>query len=152
VLGDGLEWLHSQSEVTGRDAAFPLVTIWDAVRAAGAGVEDVAAGSTDTFPAGENLVNLGFLLFSAVAVVGVFRRLPLAYGLYVLAALLPAFISPYEGEPLLSLPRFLAVLFPIFMWLALVCEERRWTEWVLPASAVLLGLFTAEHATAVFVA
>ena len=28
----------------------------------------------------------------------------------------------------MSLPRFVAVLFPIFMWLALVCEERRVTD------------------------
>ena len=33
--------------------------------------------------------------------------------------------SRSEPQPLMSLPRFIAVLFPIFMWLALVCEERR---------------------------
>jgi hypothetical protein len=151
AVGDALAWLHAQDDVSGRDLTFPLVTAWDAVRTAGAGVKAIAEGSRTTFPAGENLVNLGVLVFAIVALVGVFRRLHVAYGLYSVAALLPAFLTPFEGEPLLSLPRFLAVLFPVFMWLALACEERGWTDRVLVASAVLLGLFTAEHATGVFV-
>ena len=32
---------------------------------------------------------------------------------------------PVQPQPLMSLPRFVAVLFPIFMWLALAGEERR---------------------------
>ena len=47
----------------------------------------------------------------------------------------------------MSLPRFLAVLFPIFMWLALVCEERGLTDRVAAVSALGLGLFTAQFAT-----
>jgi uncharacterized membrane protein len=46
----------------------------------------------------------------------------------------------------MSLPRFLLVLFPIFMWLALVCEERGLTERVAAASAVVLGLFVTQFA------
>ena len=34
----------------------------------------------------------------------------------------------------MSLPRFVAVLFPLFMWLAVVCEERRVTDLVVAAS------------------
>jgi hypothetical protein len=52
----------------------------------------------------------------------------------------------------MSLPRFLAVLFPIFMWLALVCEERRQTQLVAVLFALGLGLFTAEYATWHFIA
>jgi hypothetical protein len=47
----------------------------------------------------------------------------------------------------MSLPRFVSVLFPVFMWLAVVCEERRSTDLVLAVSAVGLGLFTAQYAT-----
>ena len=47
----------------------------------------------------------------------------------------------------MSLPRFVAVLFPIFMWLAVVCHERRSTDLVVGASAVGLGLFTAQYAS-----
>jgi hypothetical protein len=46
----------------------------------------------------------------------------------------------------MSLPRFLAVLFPLFMWLAVVSEERGRTMPVVAASAVGLGLFTTQFA------
>ncbi len=47
----------------------------------------------------------------------------------------------------MSLPRFVSVLFPVFMWLAVVCEERRVTDLVVAGSAVGLGLFTAQYAS-----
>ena len=59
---------------------------------------------------------------------------------------------PVGPQPLMSLPRFLAVLFPIFMWLAVVCEERRSTEHGVALSAIGLGLFTAQFATWHFIA
>ena len=47
----------------------------------------------------------------------------------------------------MSLPRFLAVLFPIFMWLAAWFEERDATDRVAAVSALGLGLFTAQLAS-----
>ena len=44
------------------------------------------------------------------------------------ASLLLPLTFPVTPQPLMSLPRFVAVLFPLFMWLAIVCEERRNTE------------------------
>ena len=44
------------------------------------------------------------------------------------------------------------VLFPIFMWLAIVCEERGITDRVAAASAVGLGLFVTQFAGWYFVA
>jgi hypothetical protein len=149
---DALAFLHAQEGAAGRDFDFPLAAVWDGVHAAGAGVRAVAEGAAETAPAGHNLVNLAFLAFAAIATVGAFRRLPVAYGAYVVAALLPPLSSPYPGEPLLSLPRFVAVLFPLFMWLAMACEERRLTDRALIASAILLGLFTAEFAVGVWAA
>ena len=75
------------------------------------------------------------------------RRLPFAYGLYVVTALMLPLSYPVAAQPLMSLPRFVAVLFPIFMWLGLVCEERRMTDRVAIASAVVLGLFVTQFAT-----
>ena len=46
------------------------------------------------------------------------RRLPLAYGAYVIAALALPLSYPVTAQPLMSLPRFLVVLFPLSMWLA----------------------------------
>jgi hypothetical protein len=62
-------------------------------------------------------------------------------------ALLLPLTFPVVPQPLMSLPRFLAVLFPIFMWLALVCEDRGLTDRAVAASAIGLGLFTAQYAT-----
>ena len=86
------------------------------------------------------------------ATVGVWRRLPLAYAAYVVAALALPLSFPIGPQPLMSLPRFLAVLFPIFMWLAVWCEERRNTEYVVALFAMGLGLFTAQYATWHFIA
>jgi hypothetical protein len=87
------------------------------------------------------------LVFALVACVGVLRRLPRAYGAWVAVSLVLPLTFPVKPQPLMSLPRFVAVLFPIFMWLAIVCDERRITEKVVAVSAVGLGLFTAQFAT-----
>jgi hypothetical protein len=51
------------------------------------------------------------------ALVGIARRLPPAYVAYVVAALAMPLSWPVAPQPLMSLPRFEAVLFPAFMWL-----------------------------------
>ena len=63
------------------------------------------------------------------------------------ASLILPLSFPVTPQPLMSLPRFVGVLFPIFMWLAIVCEERRATNLVAAASAIGLGLFTAQYAS-----
>jgi hypothetical protein len=40
-----------------------------------------------------------------------------AYGAYVIAALALPLSWPVGPQPLMSLPRFVLVLFPLFMWL-----------------------------------
>jgi hypothetical protein len=65
----------------------------------------------------------------------------------VAASLLLPLTFPVKPQPLMSLPRFVAVLFPLFMWLAIVCDERRNTDLVAAAFAVGLGLFTAQYAS-----
>ena len=87
------------------------------------------------------------LVFALVAFAGVWRRLPKAYGAWVGASLLLPLSFPVTPQPLMSLPRFVAVLFPIFMWLAIVCDERRITDRVVAVSAIGLGLFTAQFAS-----
>jgi hypothetical protein len=80
--------------------------------------------------------------------VGVVRRLPAAYGAYVVAALALPLSFPVGPQPLMSLPRFLAVLFPLFMWLALALGERVVLRRVVVAVSTLgLVVFTARYAT-----
>jgi hypothetical protein len=94
-----------------------------------------------------NLVDAGFLLFAVVATVGALRRLPPAYGAWALVALAVPLSHPVDSQPLLSLPRFLLVLFPLHMWVATVAGPR-----TLAVSAVLLGVCSALFATWEFVA
>ncbi len=140
-----------------REFAGPFVGVWDGTTAAWDGVRQLVSGSRDSvyfeLAAGDpfrvaaiNLLLFGFLVFAIVAVIGAFRRLPRAYGAYALAALALPLSYPVGPQPLMSLPRFLAVLFPLFMWLAVVSEERGWTVPVTAASAVGLGLFTTQFA------
>ena len=103
------------------------------------GARDVLTGAerpTRPFdPAWVNVWLLLTLVAVLVAAVGALRRLPLAYGLYVVAALALPLSYPVDGQPLMSLPRFAAVLWPLHLWLALVLVSRR------TARPVVLGVF-----------
>ena len=91
---------------------------------------------------------LAFLLVAVPVLVLVVRRLPLAYGLYVLAALALPLSYPVAGQPLMSLPRFVLVLFPLQLALgAWLAENRRARLPVLGASATLMVVFGAQFAT-----
>ena len=157
AYGDPLSFSHVQ-EFWNRDFAGPLVGAWDGAAAALDGVRQLLSGSRDAVyfeqsagdpfrVAAQNIALFGFLCFALAGVVGVLRRLPFAYGLYVATALMLPLSYPVAAQPLMSLPRFVAVLFPIFMWLGLVCEERRMTDRVAIASAVVLGIFVTQFAT-----
>jgi len=152
TIGDGLAFLQVQ-EAWSRHFAGPLGGAWDAAVAAFEGARGLVEGD-EQLPrwAAMNVMLFGFMVFALVACVGVLRRLPFAYGAYVVAALMLPLSWPVEPQPLMSLPRFLAVLFPIFMWLAIVCEERRITDRVAAVSALVLGLFVTQYATWHFIA
>jgi hypothetical protein len=148
----------SAQELWSRHFAGPFVGIWDGTVAAFQGVRQLASGSRDTVyfqPAGGdpfrvasiNLMLFAALAFAAVGTAGVLRRLPLAYGAYVIAALALPLSYPVTPQPLMSLPRFLVVLFPIFMWLGAATWKRGSTERVAAAFALGLGLFTTQYAT-----
>ena len=149
--GDALAPFHAQ-EVWGRHFAGPYVGAWDGMRAAFEGARQLlsfqhnhvfypAAAGSPSVAAGHNLVLLAFLIAAVVAVVGVARRMPVAYGAYVVAALAVPLSYPVLAQPLMSLPRFLLPLFPLY-WAA-----ASWTrdhplrhEVYLVASSVLLGI------------
>jgi hypothetical protein len=109
---------------------------------------DAGAGNSPSILAGHDLLLLAFLIMAVIAVAGVLRVLPLAYGAYVLAALALPLSYPASPEPLMSLPRYLVVLFPVSIWLASWLAARpRARLPVLGASAVLMAIFAAEFAT-----
>ncbi|MDQ3934958.1 MAG: hypothetical protein M3340_10060 [Actinomycetota bacterium] len=153
--GDALAWMDLQDSWM-REFAGPFGGLVTGAIAAADGVRDLITGSYEEgFAARDAALDLGLFAFAVgavVATVGVFRRLPLAYGVYVVAALSLPLSFPAEDQPLMSLPRFLAVLFPLFMWLALWAGERRRLQTVGIAFATLLAFFTAQYAAWEFIA
>jgi hypothetical protein len=156
--GEPLLPFHAEA-VWGRHFVGPFVGAWDGVKAAFEGARQllsfqsrhvyfpIAAG--DPFvSAWHNLLSLTFLLAAVPAALGVLRSLPLAYGAYVLAALALALSYPVAPQPLMSLPRFLVVLFPLTMWLAAWLAARpRARAPALAMSALLMAFFVAQFAT-----
>ncbi|HEX2103669.1 MAG TPA: mannosyltransferase family protein [Solirubrobacteraceae bacterium] len=140
---DALAPLHAQ-ELWFREFAGPFVGVWDGTAAAVRGVQDLGSRA-----ARADVVLFGFLLAAVPAVIGTLRRLPPAYGAYVLAALALPLSYPVGPQPLMSLPRFLAVLFPLFMWLGAWLSDggRARSVAVLGPSAAGLAIVTAVFAT-----
>jgi len=156
---DGLAPFHVQ-EVWFRHFAWPWGGARDATVAAWDGARQLLSGSRtpvyfrqaggDPFAAAaHNLVLFAFLAAAVPAVIGVLRRLPLAYGAYVLAALALPLSFPVSPQPLMSLPRFLAVLFPLLMWLGWWTSRggRIRLGSVLAGFSAVLIVFTAQFAT-----
>jgi mannosyltransferase PIG-V len=156
--GDALSPFHVQ-QVWGRHFAGPYLGAWDGIKAGFDGLRQLASlqrhpvylaiAAGDPFViAGHNLLLLAFLAAAVVAIVGVLRLLPLAYGAYVIAALALPLSYPVRAQPLMSLPRFLVVLFPLAMWLAAWLAVRpRAQRPVLVVSAALMAFFAAQFAT-----
>jgi hypothetical protein len=137
-----------------RELAVPFSAAWDGVVAGWDGARQLLSGSRspvyftqaggDPFEvARRNLVNLPFLVFALVALAGALRRLPIAYGAWAAVSLMLPLSVPVGPQPLMSLPRFVAVLFPLHLWLALWAVERRRFELVLASSAAAMGCLAA---------
>jgi hypothetical protein len=156
--GDPLMPFHAE-DVWTREFAGPYVAVWDGVRAAFEGLRQLLSfqqthayfptGGGSAFVAAEhNLMLFAFLLAAVPAIVGVLRRLPLAYGVYVIAALALPLSYPVSSQPLMSLPRFLVVLFPLSMWLgAWLASHPRAQRPALVCSGLLMAIFLAQFAT-----
>jgi hypothetical protein len=150
-------------EVWFRAFAGPFGGVWDGLVAAWQGARQLLSGARepvyftaaggDPFDvAARNLMLLGFLIWAAVALVGVLRRLPPAYGLYSVAALAVPLSYPVGPQPLMSLPRFLAVLFPLQLAVAVWARGRGVTRRVIAAQAAVLVILAGIHSTWRFVA
>ncbi len=159
VGGDALAPFHAEA-VWSRHFAGPYGGVWDGARAAFEGLRQLlsgqrhhvyypAGGGSPFVDAGHNMLLLAFLFAAIPALVGVLRLLPPAYGVYVLAALALPLSYPVASQPLMSLPRFLVVLFPLNMWLAVRLAERprALTRAVLVCSGVAMVFFAGEFST-----
>jgi hypothetical protein len=146
-------------EVWFRSFAGPFAGAWDGVVAGRDGARQLLSGAREPvyftqaggdpfLAARHNIQLLVWLVLALVAVAGVLRRLPAAYGAYVVAALALPLSYPVGPQPLMSLPRFVAVLFPLAIWLALWMTGRATRERLVVALfAVGLAVYTGIFAT-----
>lgn len=112
----------------------------------------VGAASPISWPT-HNLVDLAFAAFAAGGLALAWRRVPSAYLAYGLALLAQALSYPTLAEPLQSLPRYVLVIFPVFLgWGAWLGERPRAYRGAIAASALLLAGFSAMWATWAWVA
>jgi hypothetical protein len=144
-----------------RSFAGPFGGAWDGLVAAVEGARQLLSGAREPvyfsawggdpfLGARHNLELFAWLVLALVATAGVLRRLPAAYGAYVVAALALPLSYPVAPQPLMSLPRFVAVLFPLAIWLAVWMTGRAARERIVLAAftlalAVYTGIFATWH-------
>lgn len=86
------------------------------------------------------------LLFLFLAIVGLFK-LPLWQSAFVWPPLIVPLFQPSSVHPLMSMPRFVIVLFPLFVVLGMFLEGR-WTKTIaVLASTAMLIFFTIQFST-----
>jgi len=147
-FGDPLATFQAQTFWT-REFSGPFSAIYFSIgETTGAVGELFLGGSHDTFesPAAK-LALFCCLIFAFVAIAGMARRLPVAYTAYTFLAIIPPLSSPIPEHPLTSLPRYLAVLFPVHMWLALQADTPRRFGVVVAVSAGMLVFLTGKFVT-----
>ena len=143
-----LGWFHVE-RTWGHVFKGPVLGSWDAAVVAWRGVDQLlGSAAVDRVVAAENVIYFVLLVLAVVAVVGMFRRLPPAYGIYAAASLVAAVSAPVDWQPLMSFGRLLAVVFPIPMYVALLLDGRRLASGAaMAASAALLVCATGLFAT-----
>jgi hypothetical protein len=156
---DPLAFVQTQRQFWHHTFAFPWTTIWDGARAAWLDARGIVTGDSHATLFGtyygasvdtgwRDLLSFSALVVAVPAAIGVWRRLPRAYSIYIVLALGLNLISPDRFQPLPGIPRFLSVLFPLFIALgAWLAGHRRMRAPVLVFSALALALLSAEFAT-----
>lgn len=135
--------LDAQEKYSDHAIAFPLLTLWHGAVAAWHQLLNLQTGVY----AGQELLQFGALTLGCVALIGVFRRLPFAYGAYVALDFLLHLSVPTLSDPLLAFDRYASLRFPLFMWLGAWASERGFVRPLLAVSIVLLIFFTLQFAT-----
>lgn len=164
--GDWLAPLHAERNYW-HLASGPLRSVYDGAQAFVQSILQILGGPTShhlpylasnqlltpSRLSAENIIDFLFLVFNCVATVGAFRRLPAAYGAYCLVSIAFTTSNVSYYQPLVSFPRYLMVVFPCQIWLALWAQRRphRHVATVI-GSAALLTLFAGEFATWTWVA
>jgi hypothetical protein len=136
--GDALAFVHAQSGWN-RSFTAPWITMWEGLKQ--------GFTSPVQYPWGVYIFELLVILaLTALAVLAV-RLLPLSLNLYTWLMILPAWCYPYSGNYFLSNIRFLSILFPIFITVALLTGKREIDMALRPILAALYGIAAALYVT-----
>jgi hypothetical protein len=91
----------------------------------------------------KNLLDFAFTIFPIVALAWAWKRLPLHYSLYALAVIVFSLSFPLATiNPLTSQPRYMIVLFPLFVIFALWGKNPRFDQFYVSFGPPLLAVFT----------
>jgi hypothetical protein len=150
MLGDAFATVHAQDHFH-RAFAGPFSGVWRGFDESGHAVSAIAGGHVSA-SALRKIALLLTALGALCATVGVFRRLGVAYGAYAVLALAAGLSTPQAGHPLSSSPRYILIVFPLFMWLGALLEDRRAFAAVASLFAIGLAYCSALFATWHFVA
>ena len=143
--GDPLLFISEYERNWHRERANPLTTLQDGFAHAHDGFSYLVPGrvleTTSVLPSLllSNTLNVFFLGFALSAVILAIRRVPVGALLYAIpAALGPLALNDPRGLPLISYPRYVLVVFPLFIAVAVVLARSRvaLTAWIVGSAAV----------------
>lgn len=134
LVGNPLYFLQVQDNWN-RHLAPPWVSIINTV-------QEIAKGPLASAGSVNHMIELAFTLAFLALMVVSFRTLRLSYSLYFAASLL----VPLSTASLMSMPRFVLVIFPAFMLMALWGRNPLVNSAIVALSLPLLGLFTVLFA------
>jgi hypothetical protein len=141
TVGNWQAWRTAQAAFGRPHVTSPITTLHLAATGVYHAVQHGLGGLTDP-----NLLDALVLAIVVVAIIGMARRLPLAYTVWVTVAVAPALLTPFSGEALRSLPRFVGVLFPVAIWLGDALTRNRrdlLVPWLLVSGAMLTATTVA---------
>ncbi len=153
-ISSGTPFAMFNAAPAGRGFVLPPVTVVRQVQFVIHAIQGHAPGAhAGLNPLHSGLDKLAFLVLAIVAAVGAALELSRPYAAYAIVSLLAILSEPdIVTEPLTSFDRYTLVVFPLWIWAAIMLARTRYRVWILAASAVLLAVYTAQFATWRFVA
>jgi hypothetical protein len=142
-VGDPLAFVHAQDRWNRElSPVGPLGGIWEGARAVFTGA--TPSGVEFDHALAVNVEGLAFLVLLATLALLAWRRFGAPLGLFAAIGLALPLSVPSDRWPLLSLPRFGLVLFPLFLALATLGRNPRVHTAIVGTSAIFLGVNIAR--------
>ena len=141
--------VHAQEQYQHHSLTLPFVTFWDAVVAAWNQLHLlVHLGWGEFAESNQSLFQLAALGVTGVLSIRVFRRLPLAYGVYcVLGLVLMHLSAPTPADPLAGFARYASLRFPLFMVAAAWALERDRSRTLVLICGIVMVAVTVQFST-----